>query len=417
MTFWIIISALALLVGALLAQAMLRGRLNDEHPAAFDLRVYRDQLKEVDRDAARGVIGPEDAERIRTEVSRRILAADAQLQAAMAAGPQGAQANKPRLVPLVMAAVVVAGGVALYAQLGAPGYGDLGLKARIAQAEEFRATRPAQAAAEAEALPAMPNLNISPEYKALVEKLRVAVTARPDDLQGQMLLARNEAAMGNFKAAYRAQEQVLTIKGNAATGQDYLDYADMMILAAGGYVSPEAERVLRAALARDPENGGAQYYMGLMAAQTGRPDQAFRLWNALLRKGPADAPWIGPIREQIEDMAVRAGETRFALPPLDTAPQQAPLAGPTAEDMQNAAQMSQDDRQEMIRGMVDRLAERLGTQGGTPAEWARLIGALGVLGDTQRAAAIWAEAQTVFADAPGVLDQLRAAAAQAGVAE
>ena len=79
--------------------------------------------------------------------------------------------------------------------------------------------------------------------------------------------------------------------------------------------------------------------------------------------------------------------------------------------------MSQDDRQEMIRGMVDRLAERLGTEGGSPAEWARLIGALGVLGDTQRAAAIWAEAQTVFADVQGVLDQLRAAAIQAGVAE
>ena len=416
MTFWIIISALALLVGALLAQSMLRGRLNDEHPAAFDLRVYRDQLKEVDRDAARGVIGAEDAERIRTEVSRRILAADAQLQAAMADGPEGAQTNKPRLVPLVLAAAVVAGGVALYAQLGAPGYGDLGLKARIAQAEEFRATRPAQASAEAEALPAMPSMKISPEYKALVEKLRVAVAARPDDLQGQMLLARNEAAMGNFKAAYQAQEQVISIKGDGATGQDYLDYADMMILAAGGYVSPEAERVLRAALARDPNNGGAQYYMGLMAAQTGRPDQAFRLWNALLRTGPADAPWIGPIREQIEEMAVRAGETRFALPPLDSAPQ-APLAGPTAEDMQNAAQMSQQDRQEMIRSMVDRLAERLGTEGGSPAEWARLIGALGVLGDTQRAAAIWAEAQTVFADVPGVLDQLRAAAIQAGVAE
>ena len=43
--------------------------------------------------------------------------------------------------------------------------------------------------------------------------------------------------------------------------------------------------------------------------------------------------------------------------------------------------------------------------------------ALGVLGETDRAAAIWAEAQTVFADRPDALATVRAAAEQAGVAQ
>ena len=132
---------------------------------------------------------------------------------------------------------------------------------------------------------------------------------RADDLSVGVikgLLARNEAALGNFKAAYEAQQAVLSIKGAEATASDYADYADMMILAAGGYVSPEAENALRGALARDASNGTARYYMGLMAAQTGRPDQAFRVWDALLKEGPSDAPWIAPIRSQIEEMAARA---------------------------------------------------------------------------------------------------------------
>ena len=300
MLFWIIIGVLAVAVAALLAVALVRGRRDAEHPAAYDLRVYRDQLKEVDRDLARGVIGADDAERIRAEISRRILAADAQLHEARDSGDQPAGVS--RAVAGGTAAVLVAGAIGIYWQLGAPGYGDLGLKDRIETAREFRENRPSQEQAEAQvALPDLPQTP-SEQYIELVKRLREAVAQRPGDLQGQTLLARNEAALGNFKAAYEAQQAVLSIKGAEATAQDYADYADMMILAAGGYVSPQAETALRAALARDPGNGTARYYMGLMAAQTGRPDQAFRVWDALLKEGPSDAPWIAPIRSQIEEM-------------------------------------------------------------------------------------------------------------------
>lgn len=71
----------------------------------------------------------------------------------------------------------------------------------------------------------------------------------------------------------------------------------------------------------------------------------------------------------------------------------------------------------MIRSMVDSLSDRLASQGGPAGDWARLIGALVVLGDVDQAQAIWTEAQTVFArDAEG-LALLQAAAQQAGLAE
>ena len=44
-----------------IALALLTRRAEAEHPAAYDLRIYRDQLKEVERDLARGVINEADA--------------------------------------------------------------------------------------------------------------------------------------------------------------------------------------------------------------------------------------------------------------------------------------------------------------------------------------------------------------------
>ena len=414
MTFWIITGAIALISAALLALAALRPRPDAEPAAAYDLRVYRDQLKEVDRDLARGVIGAEDAERVRAEVSRRILAADAEIRASEA-GEHEPRAFMGAMAMLIGVAIV-AGAFGLYTLLGAPGYGDLALEDRKAAAQEARLNRPAQAVAEASLPPRPEQGNIAPEYKELVEKLRITVADRPDDLQGQALLAQNEARLGNFQAAYAAQAEVLRLKGEEATARDFADYADMLILAAGGYVSPEAEGALDETLKRDPRNPIARYYTGLMMIQTGRPDIAFRMWDQLLRESRPEAPWVPIIRNEIEGLAFRAG-VDYELPPLPGDDGTGLLTGPTAEDMDAAQEMTADERQEMIRGMVSRLSERLATEGGSPAEWSRLIGAYGVLGETERAAAIWAEAQQVFGDSPEALAIVREGAARAGVAQ
>ncbi len=404
--FWILTISLAVAMAGLLVTALIRGQRPTGPAEAFDLQVYRDQLTEVDRDLQRGVISEEDAERLRTEISRRILAADAKAQGT------GAASDQPKVLGLVtgafVAAFVVYGSYWIYSQIGAPGYGDLGLSQRLEMAELARENRPSQAEAE-EQIPATENAEIQPEYAALVQRLRGAVAERPNDLQGHVLLARSEAAMGNYTQAYSAQQRVLSIKGDDATGKDYADLADMMVLAAGGYVSPEAERVLEAALTRDPQNGVGQYYMGLMMAQTGRPDIAFRLWDRLLRQSPPDAAWLPPIMAQIEEMAFRAGVADYEPPRL------AGMPGPSAGDVDAAGEMSPEERQEMIRGMVARLSDRLATEGGTPEEWARLISSLGVLGDEAQAIAIWNNAQEVFADNPDALDVVREGARAAGL--
>ena len=411
MAFWIAAAGIGLAVTALLLLALLRGRTEDASAAAYDLRVYRDQLREVDRDLARGVIAPADAERLRTEVARRVLEADRAL--GDGAGPDGTAA--PPLPTLVMAGLVAAvmlGGVWTYYRLGAPGYPDLPIAARLAASEDVYRTRPPQAAAETAAAARAPATGpVDPAFSTLMDQLRGALKDRPDDLEGHRLLARNESGLGNYVAAVAAQRRVIAILGDSVNADDHAMLAEMMILGAGGYVSPEAEAEITRALQLDPLNGTATFYAGLMFAQVGRPDRTFALWAPLLDRSQPDDPWVAPLRAQLMQVASEAGEDAYVLP------ETAPLPGPDADAVAAAAEMTPEERQEMVRGMVAQLSDRLATQGGSAGEWARLITAYGVLGETDRARTIWAEAQQRFAGRAADLGVVRAAAAQAGVAE
>jgi len=418
MLFWIVAALIAIVVTGLVVLALVRGGAGEEPAAAYDLRVYRDQLKEIDRDLARGIIAPEDAERMKTEISRRVLEADRALARAGKTGRDDPAVA--RIAAAGVAVVAVAGALWLYQRIGVPGYGDLPMAQRIEMAEALLAARPSQAEAEETARDRLgPPPEVDPRFAELMERLRAVVAERPNDIQGLELLARNEAATGNPAAGAAAQRRLVALKGETATAHDFAALADLMVLAAGGLVTAEAEAVLNEVLARDGRNGTARYYVGLMMAQNGRPDRAFRIWDELLKSSDPNAPWVPVIMTQMDELSIYAGQdwqppdfaAAAAAPPVAAGP------GPTAEDMEAAAEMSDEDRAAMIRGMVDGLAERLATEGGTAEDWARLIGALGVLGEADRAAEIWAEAQGVFGDHPEMLATVRAAAERAGVAE
>lgn len=401
--FWVMAAALAAAACLALIRAVRAARGGGEDAAAHDLRVYRDQLQDVERDLARGVLVPEEAERLRTEIARRILEADRSRTSgardgALTRGPQGV---------LWLSGIVLAASFGIYGWFGAPGYPDLPESKRLARAAQAHDDRPSQAEAEAK-LDAPSKDPTDPEMARLLNRLREAVAARPDDLKGHELLAQNEAKLGNQAAAARALASVVRIKGDTATAGDWVMLADAQITAAGGYVSPEAETALRAALDRDPANGAARFYLGLMYAQTLRPDLSFQLWRELLESSPPEAPWVQPIRDRIGDLAAAAGVDY--TPPAAT-------RGPSQSDVAAAGAMASGDRQKMIEGMVAGLNDRLMGQGGSPEEWAQLLTALGVLGDTQRAKAAWAKAQADYAGKTEALAAIGAAAKTAGVVE
>ncbi|PIE09989.1 MAG: c-type cytochrome biogenesis protein CcmI [Rhodobacterales bacterium] len=408
--FYVICAVLTLAAAVLVLRPLLRTRAQTPAEESKDIAIFRAQLEEIDRDVARGTLDATEAERTRTEVARRMLAADR--ARSESAAPMGAPGRDGSIVLSTIVGLLILGGAAfLYTSIGAPGYPDLPLKARLAASEEARDTRMSQADMIARMPPSPALERADPAYIEMIEQLRTAVIDNPDDLEGQRLLARHEANLGQFDAAIVAQEKVIALQDTPPI-EDRMLLLDLMVYQVQGYVSPEAEAVARAILKDDPTNAAGRYYIGLLYDFTDRPDVAFRLWQELVDEG-GNTPHTALARRMIENAAQRAG-IDYTLPAAAAAPAGPMMRGPTAEDMDAAADMTPEERQQMIAGMVEQLSNRLATEGGSAQEWARLISALGVLGDTERAQAIYDEAKGRFEGQPD-FETIVQAATQAGL--
>jgi cytochrome c-type biogenesis protein CcmH len=180
-----------------------------------------------------------------------------------------------------------------------------------------------------------------------------------------------------------------------------------MVASTQGYVSPEGEVVALGLLQQDPNNITGLYYAGLMYAQNDRPDRAFALWRRVIEDGEQGTLHWDFAADQIDDVAAQLG-IDYALPDQ---------RGPSAEDLDMAQDMSPEDRQIMIQGMVGQLADRLATEGGPPQDWARLVSSLVVLGENGTARTVLAKAETVFGGDVQAITIVRRAAQEAGLTE
>src|SRR4051794_34770116 len=86
-------------------------------PGGSELAVYRDQLTEIARDRAAGLIGEPEAEAARIEVSRRLLAA---AQADDAHAEPSSSLWRRRATALAALIILPASATAIYLALGSP---------------------------------------------------------------------------------------------------------------------------------------------------------------------------------------------------------------------------------------------------------------------------------------------------------
>ena len=392
--FWAVAATLALAVAAVLIAALRRAPMAGPRGSEADLAVYKDQLAEIGRDLSRGTIGAEDATRLRAEIGKRVIEADR----VRGAGAAPAGGGAVGVLAGVILALVVPGGLAVYWWLGAPGYPDMALVPRLEALDAGIAGRPSQ---EAE----LETLKV-PRDAALDATLATELAAVTDPAALQEAFRKHFEA-GEMQAAVRVQERILALRGDEASANDHANLALALVAEAQGYVSPEAETELRASLERDMGNELSRYLVGEMFLQGGRYDQTFRFWRPLAEHGTPGTPWVGSIRDRIEEVAELAG-IRYALPAAEG-------AGPSAEDMAAAGEMSPEDRQQMFEGMVAQLSDRLAADGGTVEDWAKLIRSLGVLERTDEAQKIYDEARTKFEGRPAELSFLKQAAVESGL--
>ena len=248
--------------------------------------VYRDQLAEIEADLARGVLSPDEAEATRAEVGRRLLAAADAEAAEPAAGAAPAALSRRAAAAMALAAGGGGGRALRLDRRARPARpaagGGAGARRRWGRPPgPGRARGGGRAAARPRQRPA--------RTRRWWPGWRRCCATRPDDVEGHRLLARSLGALGRWRRRGRRRRGWWSCAARRRRPRTCRP-AELMVLAADGYVSPEAEAALARALALDPANPVGRYFSGLTLAQGGRPDLAYRLWSALLAEGPADAP-------------------------------------------------------------------------------------------------------------------------------
>jgi cytochrome c-type biogenesis protein CcmH len=213
-----------------------------------------------------------------------------------------------------------------------------------------------------------------------------------------------------YEDAAKARRRAIALLG--ATAVREVDLGEALTAAANGVISEEAQAAFNRAIALDAENFKAQFYLGLAAEQDGNAAEAARLWRALIAKAPADAPWLTVVRQSLARVEtpgaeVPAVEAPAANAPAAKAPSTAAAApGPRPEDIAKAGQMTEQQRAQMIGGMVEGLATRLHENGSDLDGWLRLLRAYKVLGEHAKAKAAVAEARAALANEPEKLRRL-----------
>ena len=212
----------------------------------------------------------------------------------------------------------------------------------------------------------------------------------------------------------------LDTKSAAARG----GLADALIQAASGKVTPEAGATVDQALALDAKEPRALFLRGLARSQAGDAKAAIEDWIGVLGLARTDDQWAPEVRQKILDLAKQANiDVTGRLPgvavaAVPAAPAMTAVPGPvpSAAEVAAAEKMPEADRMAMIKGMVEKLAQKLEASPRNVEGWIQLMRSRKVLGDADGAKAALKRSLDVFADSATDQDTLKAAAGELGMA-
>jgi len=370
----LIFTLLAAATLATIALPLLRPAHGIADRGQFDRAVYRDQLKELDRDLARGVLSPAEAQSARLEIQRRLLAVEGRSSGAWADA-----ARSPFLATGIAAFVLVAS-AALYMRLGSPSLPDMPFAARNSQAAVVENSKHL-------------------DMKDAAEKLRAKLQSDPTNGTGWLLYARTESMLGDWAKARDAYNRAMALGQNGP--EALVGYGEMLVLGQQGIVSPEAHNVFEQALKVDPKNDVARYYLALGDAEAGDVKKAIAGWTSLAADIPNDSPMRKELAQRVAEAAQSAGIPVPKLPE-GRSPQAAAAGSPDEAAMAAAAQMPEGQRKQFIESMVGKLAAELKSKPDDLDGWLRLARAYTVMGDKDKAVDAYQHAAALKPDDVGI---------------
>jgi cytochrome c-type biogenesis protein CcmH len=408
---WAIFAVMTVVALAIVLVPLLRARKETPERASFDLAVYRDQLAEADRDAERGLLSAEEAEAAKAEIGRRMLrAADEAERARPTGGTRWAAVG-------LIAVIVPATAFGLYALVGAPNVPDMPYAAR---------TDTSPVPAEAQRF-----------MERAVAELKKRIDENPHQLAAWVLLARTYMTMRRYDDAAEAYRHAVALaRGRADVSADY---GEALVAAAGGTVTEPARAAFDKALEADPFNTKSFYYLGLERAQNDDARSALQAWIDLMSISPPDAPWRATVQKNISRLSSESGIDTADITPMlepktdadrerlrgltgrladrlkqypgdeqgwrtlarsyrvldetEKADEATTMADALAENRRlkderrqrsQIEQMSPEQRKQ-VRGMVQRLADRLAEEPDDLEGWRMLARSYRVLGETDKA--------------------------------
>lgn len=377
MFFWILISFVTTGIAVVLLMPLLRsGAAKGDY--SHDVEVYKDQLAELARDEAGGLISGSEANYARAEIGRRLLAASEKSDAEVSKidGVSDAalsQRSRPNWLAIGLIIIVMpVVGIGLYRYTGQPTFEDMPLKQRMA--------------------------NIGNDEALLLASVETRLMMHPDDGKGWDLVSPIYFRLNRYEDAKNAYSNAIRVLGPSVPRLAGL--GESLVSLQQGIVSQEALDSFEKALEIDPNDARSRFYVGLAFEQENKKEEALAVYNDLLKISPKDAPWLPLVQDHIDIVSGKV------LP--ETNPD-AP-GNPTAADIEAAQGMESGDRDQMIRGMVAGLDEKLKADPNNFEGWMRLVRSYAMLKDPVKAQDALARGLAAF---PASGDQGKALIAQA----
>lgn len=268
-------------------------------------------------------------------------------------------------------------------------------------------------------------LGTAPTNVGSVDKMNARLEARlegdPTDASGWQMLGWSYFNTGHYAEAESAYAKAVALRPDDAELLSL--YGETLVRLDNGLVSDSARESFRKALAIRPDDPRARFFLGMALEQDGDPAAAIEAWIGLIDSAAPGAAWAPGVIERIRELASASNiDVSGRLPasiddgstPLRS-PDLAGGGGPSAAEVQAALEMTPQDRQEMIRGMVDSLEARLMRSPDDPDGWVRLIRSRVVLGEADAAVGALRTALAALEARPDAIEMVTKAAAELGV--
>ena len=277
---------------------------------------------------------------------------------------------------------------------------------------------------------APPSLEAGPDAPPSIEALRAAAEASEGGFDDWTALAFAHFQRGEFADAATAYERALEINPDdaviwSALGEARL-YAEDAATRDADPLPAAAMDAFRKAVALDPSDPRARYFLATEADMAGRHEEAIASWLALLAETPVGAPWESDLIRTIEQVGqindidvtqrlAKAMEGR--LPPIAVpgsgavagAGASGNVGGPTQAQIAAAQSLSSEEQQAQIEGMVAMAEAKLADDPSNLDRWVMVMRSHTMLGNPAKAKATLEAAVAANPDnEAGLRDQARA---------